>query len=157
MSENNESGNRWESTPADAGSAAEDGAAAPSTEVPAAAEDVAVPAAAATAAPVSGPAVAPRTSRLPGWVTTRGLIATGMAAAIFVGGGGIGYAIGASGHHDGNQSFPVRFDRNGFGGQMPGNGQGPNFQQGGPGLDQGQSQSRSGSSSSSGTDSGTAS
>ena len=126
MSENNESGNRWE-------------AEAPTPVVePAETSE-------ADATTVTPPA---RTITLPTWVTKRGLVATGTAAAFFLGGGGVGYAVGAHGHDDSSRPFPGRFDRSGFGpGQLPGGGQG-NF--GGP---QGQSEDDSGSDSSSGTQS----
>jgi hypothetical protein len=127
VSENNESGNRWEK-PAEpdheSTTAAPDVVGAPAAEVP----DSVAPAA---------PSEAPKTSRMPAWMTTRGLVATGAAAAIFLGGGGVGYAVGVHGHHDGNSNFPARFGRNGFGpgGQPPGLGQnqGPQSQSNGSG------------------------
>lgn len=121
MSEHHESGNRWEQ-PAE-----------PSDVDPtAAAPDLPASGAPAADVPAAG---APKASRMPGWMTTRGLIATGAAAAIFLGGGGIGYAVGVHGHHDANQNFPARFDLNGVGpgsGQPPGGGRPPGFQQGPP-------------------------
>jgi len=142
VSENNESGNRWEK------SAESPDASAPDVE------PVETPASAPDVEPVGTPATAPSPSRLPSWVTARGLAATGAALAIFLGGGGIGYAIGASGHDD--REFPGHFDRAGFqpgqgqgpGGQMPG---GQGFQQGPQGQSQNQSQGSSGSDSSSTT------
>ena len=70
-------------------------------------------------------------SKLPSWITRTRLIATGAAAAIFLGGGAAGYAVGKDDHG----RIPDRFDRAGFGpgqgpdGQFPG-GQGPGSQQG---------------------------
>lgn len=141
MSENNESGNRWEAP----GGRADQGTDVEAARAHAPVADVQpVP----TAAAVS--AQATRTSRLPGWVTTRGLLASGAAAAIFIGGGGVGYAVGVHGHDDGNQNVPARFDRSGSGpGQPPGGGQPPTFQQGPQSQsdDSGSASSGSGSSS----------
>lgn len=141
---NEASGNRWEAKPAeDAGSAAASEAEA-LPQVP-----VEVPVAAASVAAPVEPANA---SKLPAWVTRRALVATGTAAAFFLGGGGVGYALGANGNdHGDDRTFPARFDRDagGFGpGQPPGGGQG-NFQA--------PQQSQDDSGSDSGSDSGTSS
>jgi hypothetical protein len=102
------------------------------TEAPAAAPDV--------------PPVVPAASKLPSWVTRTRLIATGAAAAIFLGGGAAGYALGNAGSDD-HGRFPDRFDRGfapgqGPDGQFPG-GQGPGGQQGQAPQSQSQSQSQS--------------
>lgn len=151
MSEQNESGNRWEK-PVET----DDETTTQAAEASPAVEPVETPAAGvpAEATPVE-PAVK---SKMPGWVTRTRLIATGAAAAIFLGGGAVGYAVGNAGDDD-HGRFPDRFDRVGFepgqgpDGQFPG-GQGPGGQ--GPGGQQGQSQVPQGQSSS-GSDSGTAS
>jgi len=134
VSENNESGNRWEK-PAEADESTD--AEAVDTPTPPVVEPAETPE--ADAQPVA-PTASGRTIAVPTWMTKRGLIATAAAAAIFVGGGGVGYAVGVH-HHGDNRSFPGRFDRAGFNGQMPGGGQGPGFQQGPQNQSQGQSQS----------------
>ena len=140
MSENNESGNRWEK-PADdeetpeVAEAAETPSVVEPAETPDADAQTQVPAAAAQ----------PRTITVPAWMTKRGLIATGAAAAIFVGGGGVGYAVGVH-HHGDNRSFPARFDRAGLNGQQP-DGQFPGGPMGQAPQSQGQSSNGSGSSS----------
>jgi len=153
VSETNDSGNRWEK-PVDA--EADDSTSTSTGEAASgAAEPIEVPADAVEAADPADPAAAQRSSRLPSWVTPRGLAATGAAAAIFVGGGGLGYAVGASGHHDDARQFPGRFDGQRPGGQFPGGqvpgGQGQIFGQGQ------QTQPQSDDGSSSGSDSGTSS
>lgn len=145
MTEQNESGNRWEkpADPAD-GNDPNDSAADAAAEAAAVPAEAAEPSAPAATEPV-------RISRIPEWVTRTRLIATGAAAAIFLGGGVGGYAVGNSGHDDSPLQFPRNFARGdvGFG---PGRGpmQGPGGQL--PGGQQGlapQSGSNSGSGSSS--------
>ena len=136
MSENNESGNRWEkpAEPADDEQTSDAGTVPPVVE---------------PVEPVAAqPSQEPVTLKLPNWVSKRGLVATGAIAAIFLGGGGAGYAIGSAAQDDDCRQVPVQFDRDGMGpgGQLPGGGQAPDFQHG----PQSQSQDDSGS------DSGTA-
>lgn len=154
MSENNDSGNRWEK-------AAEGDDSAETADAPADLDPVEVPA--SPASTDAAPAGQARASRLPRWVTKSGLVTTGAAAAIFLGGGGVGYALGAN-HDDGSNAPKGRFDHTGFngqgpGGRFPGDGQAPG---GGQGQDFGgpnsqpapQNQSQgNGSSSSSGSSS----
>ncbi|MFL6106928.1 MAG: hypothetical protein ACJ72D_03020 [Marmoricola sp.] len=157
MSETDESGNRWEtksprSAPTDWQQPAGADESAGTTAAPAEADPIEMPSAPA-ATEAAGPAAESRASRLPRWVTRSGLVTAGAAAAIFLGGGGFGYAIGAN--HDGGGNAPQsRFDRAGFndqgpGGRFPGDDQAPGGGQG-QGQSQGQSQG-DGSSSSSGT------
>jgi hypothetical protein len=138
VSEINESGNRWEA----AEQPAADAAVPPVVESAIPFETVA---AQPPQEPPAEPTENPRSSKLPHWVNKRGLVATGTAAAFLLGGGGVGYAIGANSHDGNSRPLPGRFDRSGFGpDQLPGGGQG-GFQ--------GQPQDDDGSGSSSGTQS----
>jgi hypothetical protein len=118
VTEQNQSGNRWEK-PADT---VDENGSPPTPSL----DKTLVPDDAANVGTVPETPAAARVSRFPAWVTRTRLIATGAAAAIFLGGGAIGYTVADSGNNDHARPFPgpAGFDRDDdgrtFGGPVPG-------------------------------------